>query len=143
MELEKRIEQLEAKMKQMELELTELRHARRGADQPVQGPAPGVTPPHAGAPGHAGHPPQAHPPYGQPRVPNQAVPPQGMPGHQAPPGQGMYGPPAPGQGGRVTGPDRRACRDILLQASRAKVIRARFRRNSPGCRGPASLIRRG
>ncbi|GIO66322.1 DUF2339 domain-containing protein [Paenibacillus cookii] len=99
MELEKRIEQLEAKMKQMELELTELRHARRGADQPVQGPAPGVTPPHAGAPGYAGHPPQAHPPYGQPRVPNQAVPPQGMPGHHAPPGQGMYGPPAPGQGG--------------------------------------------
>ncbi|GIO33901.1 MULTISPECIES: DUF2339 domain-containing protein [Paenibacillus] len=92
MDLEKRMNQLESKMRQMELELNELRQARRregqpAPEQPGQAPQPG------------GHPAQAGAPAAGP-MPHRPAPPQSVPGFQAPPGQGMYGGQTPPPHGR-------------------------------------------
>lgn len=92
MDLERRIEQLEAKMKAMELELNELRRERPGMGDPRQQPAnPGAQ---AQRPVQPQVPPQA--PYASPQAPGAAYP--NPPGAQ--PYQGHPGPqPMPGRPG--------------------------------------------
>lgn len=92
MDLERRIEQLEAKMKAMELELNELRRERPGTGDPRQQPVnPGA---HAQRPVQPQVPPQA--PYASPQAPGAAYPnPPGSQPYQGHPGQQ----PMPGQPG--------------------------------------------
>lgn len=94
--LEKRIEQLEAAMQEMQRELAELRQVRRGVERPAEAPT-GEGAYHTVSPGNAGMPP-GYAAYGPQGMPRQPYPPQ-QPAPEYGQQQGMPGYPPPGSAG--------------------------------------------